>query len=349
MKRAGICLISMLFVISLCGCSVSEKERIFEQAVKDLEQGSYEYARAGFEASIANDVHPALSWRGIGISKMRLGDNEGAVSDFSKALASDKISKGVIRDILSYRITALLALGRTQEAMADCHQMTLLLAMDAEGYFLTGMVALAMDSYTEASSNFEQSYEADPTYDRAIQIYEAYSRRGMEADGTHFLELALQKPAKSGADYYERGKAYYYMEDYESARLELIQASKKGNKDSMLLLGMVYLGKGDISNARALFIQHISEAKATAKGYNGLALCDMQEGNYNSALVNIKQGLPYASTEELQSLLFNEVVIYERMLDFDTAAQKAGDYMSMFPDDLQMARELRFLRSRSSE
>lgn len=332
----------------LGGCGVSEKERIYQQAVKDLEQGSYEYSLAGFEASVANDTYPAQSWRGAGISHMRLGKYEEAVEDFTRALAVERLSKGLQKDILSYRITALLKLDRLQEAMADCQQLFLVSAPDADGYFLTGMTALEMDSYTEAYSNFEQSFEMDSSYDRAIQIYEAYSGRGMEADGTHFLEKALEAPAKTVEDYYDRGRVYYYMEDYDNARSELITASQKGYEDSVLLLGMVYLAKNDISNSRALFIQYISGTKQSAKGYNGLALCDMKEGNYNSALVNIQEGLPYASTEELQSLLFNEVVIYEKMLEFQTAYRKAQEYLEMFPDDHEMLRERTFLRSRVS-
>ncbi len=338
----------LLAALLLGGCGISEKERIYQQAVKDLEQGSYEYAQAGFEASIANDTYPAQAWRGLGISKMRLGNNEEAVDAFTRALASGKLSKGLQKDILSYRITVLLELNRLQEAMADCQQLFLVGAPDADGYFLTGMTALEMDSYTEAYSNFEQSFGLDPSYDRAIQIYEAYSERGMEADGTHFLEKALESPAKSDEDYYDRGRVYYYMEDYDNARSELIKASQKGNEDSVLMLGMVYLAKNDISNSRALFIQYITGMKQSAKGYNGLALCDMKEGNYNSALVNIQEGLPYASTEELQSLLFNEVVVYEKILDFQTAYQKAQEYLEMFPDDQEMVRERVFLRSRVS-
>ena len=37
---------------------------------------------------------------------------------------------------------------------------------------------MAMDSYEEASANFEQAYGEDATYDRAIQIYGAYLNRG---------------------------------------------------------------------------------------------------------------------------------------------------------------------------
>ena len=328
------------------GCSDGERERIYQQALKDLEQGSYEYALSGFEASIANETHPALSWRGAGVCSLRLGRLEEAIEDFNMALTVEKTSRGTQKDILSYRITTLLRLGRYQEAMADCQQLFVAQSPDADTYFLTGMVALAMDSYTEASSNFEQSYLTDKTYDRAIQIYEAYSDRGMEADGTGFLEMALSSKARSAKDYCDRGKVYYYMEDYDNARSELIEAARKGSKEALLLLGMVYLAKNDISNARSLFIQHISEADVSAKGYNGLALCDIQEEDYHSALVNIQQGMPFASTEELQSLLFNEVVVYEKMLDFNTAYQKAREYVEMFPEDEDMQRELVFLRSR---
>ena len=38
-------------------------------------------------------------------------------------------------------------------------------------------------------TGFENSYTADPTYDRAIQIYEIYVDKGMEADGTYTEEI----------------------------------------------------------------------------------------------------------------------------------------------------------------
>lgn len=45
--------------------------------------------------------------------------------------------------------------------------------MNADLYFLTGCVALAMDAYDEAASNFEQAYGEKADYDMALQIYEA--------------------------------------------------------------------------------------------------------------------------------------------------------------------------------
>lgn len=352
MKKTGrylaALLLAALFVLCAGGCAGGERARIYDQAGRDLEQGSYEYALSGFEDSITNQYRLAESWRGAGICSLRLGDPEQAVEYFTKALQMDKVSKALQRDILCYRVTAQVQTGALDEALADCRTLAGLAAMDADTYFLTGQVTLAMDSYAEALSNFEQSYRADPTYDRAIQIYEVYVSHDMEGDGTYFLEMSLDSRPKTAEDYCDRGRVYYYMDDYDNARAELISASREGSRDAVLLLGMVYMAMKDYSNARAMYIQYNSGGGTSAKGYNGLALCDIAEENYNSALQNIHDGLAYATTEELQSLLFNEIVVYERQLDFASARQKAQEYINLFPDDAQVRRELAFLNSRVS-
>ena len=137
------------------------------------------------------------------------------------------------------------------------------------------------------------------------------------------------------------------MEDYASAQEELIEASNKDSTEALLLLGTVYLAQKDVSNARSMYQEYVAREETSAKGYNGLALCDMEEGNYESALTHIANGLPHASTEEMKDLLFNEMVIYERQLDFVTAQQKAGEYLEMFPEDEEAARELEFLKTRT--
>ena len=113
---------------------------------------------------------------------------------------------------------------------------------------------------------------------------------------------------------------------------------------------MVYRAQGDTSNARSMYQQYVSEDDSEpAKGYNGLALCDMDDGSYDSALENISKGLEDASTEEMQDLLFNEIVVYEKKLDFATALSKMQEYIKMFPDDENAAKELTFLQSRNGE
>ena len=205
-----------------------------------------------------------------------------------------------------------------------------------------------MDSYEEASADFEQAYGEDATYDMALRIYGVYLDKDMEADGTRYLEAALSSEAKDAQDHCDRGRVYYYMEDYSNAKKELLEATKKDNTEALLLLGMVYLAQDDVENAQAMYKQYISAVGDSAKGYNGLALCDIRNGDYDSALDNITKGLPTATTDEMQSLLFNEIVAYEKKLDFATALTKAQEYVDMFPEDSAAKKELAFLKTRTS-
>lgn len=349
-KRMGALLaVYCLSFMTLAGCS-AENSRNYKQAAQDLKIGNYEIALEEYETSVAAGVKPAQSYRGAGVAQMKLGNYEDAITNFNNALACDKVGRKLKKDILSYRAAAYLKIKAYNEAMTDCQTLAESYDMDADLYFLTGKVALAMDSYEEAGSDFEQAYGEDATYDRAIQIYGAYLEKDMEADGTRYLEAALKTEPKNAEDYCNRGKVYYYMEDYSNAQKELTEAVNQKSTEGMLLLGMVYRAQGDTSNARSMYQQYVSaDDSDPAKGYNGLALCDMDDGSYDSALENISKGLEDASTEEMQDLLFNEIVVYEKKLDFATALSKMQEYIKMFPDDENAAKELTFLQSRTGE
>ena len=80
----------------LAGCD-NEKQQIFKEAEKDLEQGSYEYALDEFTTSVNNGVKPAVSYRGIGICQLRLGNYDDAITAFTSALGEEKVSKSMAR------------------------------------------------------------------------------------------------------------------------------------------------------------------------------------------------------------------------------------------------------------
>ena len=341
-----VLLAAVFGTVLLTGCD-DELRKVYEQAAKDLEQEAYEYALEGYQQSIRNSYMPAQSYRGCGIALLEMGDYEKAIENFDSALGCEDINDSLKRDILAYRATARLKQKQYDLAMVDCQDLADLGGMNKETYYLSGKVALFMDSYDEAAGYFEKAYADAPSYETAIHIYEAYLEREMEADGTKYLEASLSSQPKTAEDYCDRGRIYYYMDDYDNARECLITASEKGNTEALILLGMVYLAQGDASNSRAMYQQFIAEEGSSAKGYNGLALCDIQDGNYEAALVNISNGKNIATTEELQSLMFNEAVVYERMQDYETAQKKMAEYNRLFPGDAAAEKELVFLKSRT--
>lgn len=342
-----ICLLAAgLGALLLTGCG-GENQKTYEQANADLEEANYDYALNEYQACISAGYKLAQSYRGSGIVKLRTGDYQGAIDDLTNALNDEKTGKSDRKDLLEYRAAAELKAELYDQAMADCQTLAEDYSLNANDYYLTGCVALAMDSYDEASSNFSEANGSDSTYEMAIQIYEAYLGQDMEADGTRYLEAALKTEAKTADDYCERGKVYYYMDDYENARTELTTAADKGSTEATLILGMVYMAQGDTSNARSFYQQYIdADGDDPAKGYNGLALCDISDGDYDSALQNISQGLGDATSDEMRDLLFNEIVVYEKKLDLSTALSKAQEYVQTFKDDDAAAKELTFLQSR---
>ena len=342
-----ICLLAAgLGALLLTGCG-GENQKTYEQANADLEEANYDYALNEYQACISAGYKLAQSYRGSGIVKLRTGDYQGAIDDLTNALNDEKTGKSDRKDLLEYRAAAELKAELYDQAMADCQTLAEDYSLNANDYYLTGCVALAMDSYDEASSNFSEAYGSDSTYEMAIQIYEAYLGQDMEADGTRYLEAALKTEAKTADDYCERGKVYYYMDDYENAMTELTTAADKGSTEATLILGMVYMAQGDTSNARSFYQQYIdADGDDPAKGYNGLALCDISDGDYDSALQNISQGLGDATSDEMRDLLFNEIVVYEKKLDLSTALSKAQEYVQTFKDDDAAAKELTFLQSR---
>ena len=343
MLTAGL----VLSVLSGCG---GEEKKTYDQACADLAQGSYDYALQGYQSSISAGYKEAESYRGAGIASLHLGNYQDAIDFLTSGLNNEKAGKALKKDMLSYRATAELKAELKDSAMADCQTLAENYTMDAETYYLTGCVALAMDSYDEASQNFTEAYGEDASYDRGIQIYEAYLEKDMEADGTRYLEAALKTEAKSAEDYCDRGRVYYYMEDYTNAQKELTEAVNQKSTEAMILLGMVYRAQGDTANARTMYQQYVAaDDSDPARGYNGLALCDINDGSYDSALENITKGLEDASTAEMQDLLFNEIVVYEKKLDFATALSKIQEYVKMFPDDENAQKELTFLKSRNGE
>ena len=127
----------------------------------------------------------------------------------------------------------------------------------------------------------------------------------------------------------------------------LVEAVNLEYSDAMLLLGRVYLNMGDSASARSMYQNYLDEGEYPGRGYNGLALCDIYEGSYDSALQNIQSGLEAGEDEEARkSLLYNEIVVYEYQKDFATAKSKMAEYLAAYPDDQDAVRENQFLSTR---
>ena len=219
-----------------------------------------------------------------------------------------------------------------------------------------GMAYMGMAKYEEAVQVFDQALDytdekmaaklTPEDYTLYLNIYECYEAQNLSALGDEYLQTALNITPKGAEDYYCIGQIYYYLEQYDQAQNALISPVNEKYLPALGLMGRIYLAQNDYAHAKGMYQLIQQESGESAQTYNGLALCALASGEYDAALEYIQQGLNMEGDAGKQELFFNEIVAYERKLDFVTARVKAEAYTSLYPTDEAGQKELEFLSTR---
>lgn len=335
-------LLGICTVLSVSGCGNKEVKETYETGVTALAQMDYEAAESAFLSVAEENEWRPETYRGLGIAQLNLGKYAEASIAFSKSLYYlEDENEDFIKDVKSY-----LAISRTRRSEYDeaikLYDELILMDENPEYYFLRGKCYIEKMDYEAAKNDFDIAASKSSDYNLFLNIYEIYNNLQMNADGSAYLEQALTLVADK--DYYSRGLIHYYLQDYTKAKDALINAiNEEKDSKAMLLLGKVYLSLEDSANARAMYQEYTADPQIAAEAYNGLALCDIAEENYQSALENIKCGLQYEDADVKQSLLFNEICVYEYLKEWETARAKVNQYVQLYPTDEAGIREKAFL------
>ncbi len=348
-KRLAALLGAVILVSSLASCGRSDARDLYNQGVDALENEEYETAVSNFSEVVESGYYLADAYRCMGIAYMYSADYAHACISFEKSLLEvDRESLDFTRDVNLYLAFCREHNGESDAADQIYEELLKKNSSDSEVLYLLGRSRLADGDQEEAKDLFDRALQSNRDYDLYINIFQCFDRLDQGADGAEYLERALDIANQNEEDYYNKGLVNYYLQNYEEARDLLVEALKQdaGNAKSVFLLGEVYLAMDDIANARAVYSQYSALEESAAASYNGLALCDISEENYESALQNIEKGLEYDDPEVNQGLLFNELVIYENQHEWDQAKAKAIAYIAKYPTDEAGLREYEFLKTR---
>lgn len=336
--------LGMMFTILLSGCGDGkENVSLGMQHIKELD---YQAALACFDTAQELNENEKLTARGRGIAYMGLTRYEEAEEYFLEALS---YSNGLIEDV-DYDINLYLAavydkMGRYEEAEEIYDAILALHPADEDVLFLRGSIRLKLDKYTEAKDDMDRVVELDgQNFERIIQIYEAMNEAGYKDAGQSYLTDALQT-YESKMSHFDKGRMYYYMGEYQKAYLALEEAKSKGDAVAYQYLGMAYEATGDYNYASSVYSSYLAKTP-NAQLYNQLGLCEMKKGDYEKALAAFQAGLQVEDSDMKQSLLFNEIVAYEYLSDFEQAAALMESYLKIYPDDAAAVREYEFLAGR---
>ncbi len=343
MKKA-LLLAACLLAASLAGCG-KEQSELYDRGMDAMEQQDYVTAIGMFQGAIEAEERLAEGYRAIGIAYLESAEYESAAEAFQNSRnAMEHKNEEFQKDVMMYQAQALQLAGNTDQAL-EIYDQVVEAFPDGDVYLSRGSLHLTRKEYDGAKEDFEKALNENRSYEMCLKIYQLYQDSSMKADGDAFLEQATQISPNDAEDYYELGCVYYYLEDTEKAKEVLEQAMDEGSTEALSLLGNVYLDQNDTESARKLFEQEL-EGEEKAAAQNGLALCDIAEENYDAALEHIESGLEEASGQDRENLLFNQIVVYEKKLDFAQAKTLMTSFLEEFPDNEAAVRENQFLQSR---
>ncbi len=348
-RLAALCLIAALSM-TFSGCaSVFGNFGAADTSagMSALQSGAYDEAVTAFQEQIDEGKESESVLRGMGIALMGKGDYQGAVEAFEKALSLGIGLPGNQEyDINYYLGSCYYKLGNPEEALKVYDAILALKPDDRQARVLRGTVLISMGNYEKAGEDFRLAIDLSPgDYDLIIQIYETMDRFGYREAGKSYLQEAMQKGGNSLSDY-DRGRLYYYLEEYDSARVYLDRARAEDSYRVMVLLGMTYEKLGDMNYARNVYQSYLSTDQSHPEVYNQLGLCQMNMGEYEAALQSFERGLEIENNEIAQSLKFNEIVALENLGEFRRAQVLIESYLAEYPGDEAAKREAIFLKTR---
>jgi len=336
-------MITSSLLLSGCDSLTPDDSGAYGEGLAALANGDYDTALERFQKAAEEDGRLVESYRGQGMVYFARGNYEYAVKLFDMALEEKRFpNEEFEEDVKYYKAESLEKSGQIKEAILLYEELVQGTHPDYANA-LIGRVYLGQGEEEKAFGFFDAAIEGCSDYGVCLLIYDACRDAHLEADGTAYLKQALAITPYSAKQHAELGQIYDCLEDDQKAIEELQKAVDQGYMDAVPILGSIYLDNGNIAAARSLYEDAVRSGLEAGKCYNGLALCALAEGRTDTALQYINEGLKSSDDTIRRSLLFNEVIAYETRQDFQTARDKAREFLQTYPNDEEMKREYKFL------
>lgn len=342
-------LAAAVLAAGVTGCSGGVSTEKTDKGYDAVDDSDFRTAEQDFETALTEGEDPVSAYRGLGIALMGQARYKEAADAFDSALATtdDKMPE-TVQDLLLYREDAEYKEADYDAVIGTAGTLIETAPKLKEPYYYRGAAYLCQGEQDKAKANFDYAVSLDPdNYALYLDIYEVYNDNHLSGIGDEYLQTALGTQPEDRESSCQVGEIYYYLEQYDEAAKVLGGPVSENYLPALSLMGRIYLARADYDNAKATYSKVQSLDPESTDSYNGLALCALAQDDPETALSYINQGLSLPGSEGKQDLYFNEIVAYERNLDFLTAKDKCQTYVDNYPTDEKGQRELIFLNSRN--
>ncbi len=332
-------------LLSACGKAPDNTNIV--KGMEAIEALDYNSALEAFDTATLYEEDLQLIYRGEGIANMGLGNYQEAVECF---LMSIKEADGQITGLefdTNYYLAAAYYKLNNYEAAKEIYNAILGLDTAAvDAYFLRGCCCLKQGDYDSAMMDFEKAFSLAPdNIDLVADAFLELQAAGYEAEGQAYVKDFMSKENKRLTDS-QKGTLYYYLGDYDNARIYLDGALTAGDAEVSLMLGQTYEKLGDRNYAVVVYNTFLDSNPANAAIYNSLGVCLMQQEKYEAALEAFEAGIALSDVSQQQSLWFNRIVANEYLGNFAQARILMEEYLRYYPEDAKALSEWDFLSTR---
>ena len=313
----------------------------------------YDEARTALESAIVErDLeltrkNNKRAWRAIGITYYREGKYTEAKTFFEKAL-EEELLPGLNADIRMYLADTLECEGDFVAAIAMYDELLKERTDYAAGYRARAYMSYVQGDYERSLSDYDAAIALTPEdFDLYFGKYNVLEKLGREAEQAELLKVITTIQNPTAEDAYFIAKAQYFSGEFDTALTGLAAAAENGYEDAHYYIGEIYHARSDYGEAVFHYKQYMDGSGRTdAAAYNQAGICLLKQEKYAEALETVRKGQTLSDALHGKQLLFNEVVILEKMGDYNTAYEKAVEYRNQYPEDVKIRKELEFLATR---
>lgn len=292
-----------------------------------------------------------LALRGKGIAYYYTNQYKKAVQYFDKALKINELTD-MNMDILYYKGSALEKSGQNDKAIQTYTKIIKANPSNAANYINRALVYSKMEEYEKSLADYDKAISKDKdNYDYYFGKYSLLSSLGMEDEANKVLTNASKIKVETEEDKFNLAKIHYYMGDSKAAIQELKEASSNGFAEANYFLGVIYEESEDYDSAVSNYELFLKDEKTTksANVYNQIGVSLLKLGKYQEALEYVQIGLKLNDVTYQQPLKRNEIVLNEKLGNFEDAYKLVKEYIKRYPDDKEATTEYEFLKTRLPE
>ncbi|MBO5484401.1 MAG: tetratricopeptide repeat protein [Lachnospiraceae bacterium] len=209
-----------------------------------------------------------------------------------------------------------------------------------------------LKEWEEAKKDYQLVIKASgqEKYEAYFRLYELCQSQGEEDTSEQILKEITQTKSKDPFVLCQIGRAYQYQGDEEKATEYFQKSLENGYAESEYYLGMNAMSKKDYDGAESYFKAYLkSKGQFRALAYNQLAGCSIEKGDYAKASEYLDAGLQISDSADRALLWQNQILVYERERFFQKAKKSAKEYLSVYPQDEKMKKELEFIKTRTKQ